>query len=86
MGPWIYTSLPKDAADERLAKLSRRIDQRQDKRDMRDVLRFLIKDDDLDENEEVLDNDAIDAIFAAQYFDELYNEEMNDEQSAGFYD
>ncbi|KAG6024383.1 hypothetical protein E4U19_003833 [Claviceps sp. Clav32 group G5] len=95
IGPWIYTALPKDAANERLAKLSRRIDKRQDKRDMRDVLRFLIKgmdkdrqylfhdfsDDDLDEDEEVLDNDAIDAIFAAEYFDDLYNEEMSDEQS-----
>ncbi|KAG5988660.1 hypothetical protein E4U52_006341 [Claviceps spartinae] len=95
MGPWIYTALPKDAADERLAKLSKRIDKRQDKRDMRDVLRFLIKgmdkdrqylfhdfsDDDLDEDEEVLDNDAMDAIFAAQYFDE-----MDDEQGDGFYD
>ncbi|CCE34138.1 uncharacterized protein CPUR_08070 [Claviceps purpurea 20.1] len=98
MGPWIYTALPKDAADERLAKLSRRIDQRKDKRDMRDVLRFLIKgmdkdrqylfhdysDDDLDEDEEVLDDDAMDAIFAAQYFDEMENEEMNDEQGDEF--
>ncbi|KAG6292823.1 hypothetical protein E4U45_006823, partial [Claviceps purpurea] len=37
-------------------------------------------DDDLDEDEEVLDDDAMDAIFAAQYFDEMENEEMNDEQ------